>query len=59
MTLFRIPHTYDVSTESWSSFSAVSGLKDSLAASEIPVKSSIGLSVTFSVDFRPIKEPIM
>ena len=45
-------------TESCSSFSSVSGLKDRLAASEIPVKSSIGLSVTFSVDFRQIKEPV-
>ena len=45
-------NVYDLSTESWSSFSAVSERKDSLAASEIPVKSSIGLSVTFSVDFR-------
>ena len=44
--------------ESWSSFSSVSGLKDRLAASEIPVNGSIGLSVTFSVDFRQIKEPI-
>ena len=34
-------------TESLSSLSSVSGLKDSLAASEIPVKTSIGLSVTF------------
>ena len=44
--------------ESWSSFSSVSGLRDRLAAGEIPVKSSIGLSVTFSVDFRQIKELI-
>ena len=41
MTLSRIPHTYDFLSESWSNFSSVSGLK-----------SSIGLSVTFSIDFR-------